>query len=128
MKDSKFERIFSYTKVKHKYLARWLRLHGFPVIYAFLYQPINEKHHPAALLRRIERLHRLGFHLHLLLVLPLEQEETQGRNDFRKERLPTMKKLQSRSASASASSHSPFQFAILNISEADLPRITPNSN
>ena len=127
VRDSKVARFFAYTKARSKRLTRWLRLHSFPVLCVFLYQPINELRLSVALLRRIERLHQVGFHLHSLIVLPLEPKESTEKNADRKEQLPTVKKLLSKSTSATSKKHSPFQFSVLSISAIDRTWIAANS-
>ena len=117
---------FAYMVAKYNRLERWLRLHGFPVVYIFLYQPTAEQRPSLALLRRIQRLHRIGFQLHSLLALSSEQRVSNSDMFCQKERLPTAKTLLSKSTSANANRHSFSHFLSPKTFENDQSIVTSN--
>lgn len=97
------------TRATYRRAARWLRLHGFPCEYGLLCRTAGSACQQLALLRRIRRLHQIGYSLRSLLELPSAQFPlvTAGQGQC----LPSVKMLQWQESLASAGMRNWLRYA-----------------
>ena len=97
-------------------VARWIRLYLADRSYSLVvWTPAEDPHWPAVL-RRIQRLSRIGYRLDLLITPPSKPAAGKREKASLKQCLPSVKKLQQPIASASVNKRTSLAHAHLHIS------------